>query len=92
MVLSAEDHDVKLFTVLDDAVFYLENDEDDLFVLLPSAAEKSGYRTEPLQVDFSSATGINAEDVTVVYMMRIGAVSTVLSVVTLVCAGLSSLL
>lgn len=43
-ILSGEDDEPRLFTVLDDAVYYIEDDSDYMTILLPSLLNANGYR------------------------------------------------
>ena len=60
-----------MFAVLDDAIFYIKEDDDDLQVKLPSIQAGAGYR-EAIPVDLDEIE-MDAEDITVLYVMRVGA-------------------
>ena len=83
-VVLGKEEQVRLFTVLDGAVFYFKEDDDQISVKLPSFTTSSGYR-DSLSIDISQ-TQLNAEDITALYIMRIGSMA--LQVGAAVIAGL----
>lgn len=62
---------VRIFAILDGAVFYLQEGEDDLLVKLPSITEANGYKT-PIAIDLEK-TDLEADDITAIYIMRVSA-------------------
>jgi len=71
VILKTKEDDVRVFAVLDDAVFYVRKGDDDLQIRLPSTKTKSGYK-DAIAVSLDDIE-LNAEDITVLYVMRIGA-------------------
>jgi hypothetical protein len=74
----------RLFTVIDDAVFYLKDDEDTMFIKLPSVTAPGGYREE-IEVEMSDI-GIDVDDITVLYVLKSGAYGLVAGVAGMVLA------